>query len=65
MKTSLLIADEKRTASKISLVVFDQRILAIVRTNNILSLEAGIFSRDGPSPVANDSYIFLRVPSLI
>jgi len=45
MKTSLLIADEKLTPSKISLVVFDQRILLININNNILS---GIFSRDGP-----------------
>jgi hypothetical protein len=49
MKTSLLIANEKRTVSNISLAVFDQRIPSIVRTNSILSLEAGLFSRDGPS----------------
>ena len=47
MKTSVLIADEKLTASKISFEVFDQRILLININNNILS---GIFSRDGPSP---------------
>jgi hypothetical protein len=48
MKTSLLIANEKLTASGISSVVFDQGILSIFRINNILSLQAGIFSRDGP-----------------
>jgi len=48
MKTSLLIANEKLTASGISPVVFHQHILLRVRINNILSLQAGIFSRDGP-----------------
>jgi len=47
MKTSLLIADEKLAASKISFVVVEQRILLININNNILS---GIFSRDGPPP---------------
>jgi len=63
MKTSLPIADEKLIASKISFVVFDQRILLININNNILS---GIFSRDGPPShlqmIVNTS---LSVPSLI
>jgi hypothetical protein len=50
MKTSLLIADEKLTASRISPEVFDQSILSSARPSNVLSLKAGIFSRDGPLP---------------
>jgi hypothetical protein len=48
MKTSSLIADKRLTASRISPIVFDQYPLSIVRPGHILSLEAGIFSRDGP-----------------
>ena len=50
MKTSSLIIDEKLTAFKISPVVFDQRILLSARPSNVLSVTAGIFTRDGPSP---------------
>ncbi len=49
MKTPSLIADEKLTASRIPPVVFDQHVLSLTGTNNILSSEAGIFSRDGPA----------------
>jgi hypothetical protein len=49
MKTSSLIADERLAASRIYTVVFYQYSRSIVRPNRILSLEAGIFSRDGPS----------------
>jgi len=55
VKTNLLIADEKLTASRISPVVVDQRILSLVRSCDILSLNAGIFSRDGPPSLANDN----------
>ena len=48
MKTSLVIADERRAALRNSPVIFDQYPLLIFTTHYILSLEAGIFSRDGP-----------------
>jgi hypothetical protein len=48
MKTNSLIADERLAASRTYPVVFDQYPRSIVRSNHILSLEAGIFSRDGP-----------------
>jgi hypothetical protein len=48
MKTNSLISDEKLTASRTSPLVFTQHILLLVRTNQMLSSEAGIFSRDGP-----------------
>jgi len=50
MKTSPLIDYEKLTASGISPAVFDQRPFSILIPHNILSLESGIFSRDGPLP---------------
>jgi len=63
MKTSVLIADEKLTASGISFVVVEQRILLININNNILS---GIFSRDGPpSHLQMIVSTSLSVPSLI
>jgi hypothetical protein len=48
MKTCSLIIDEKLTASRIPLSVFDQHIRSLIIPGNILSLKAGIFSRDGP-----------------
>ena len=65
MKTCLLIIDEKLTASGISPLVFERYPLKKNFSFNIISSQAGIFSRDGPCPVANDSYLLLRFPSLI
>jgi len=50
MKTRTVIANERLTAWRNSPKVFDQYPLSKVRTHNVISSEAGIFSRDGPSP---------------
>jgi len=49
MKNRSLIADERRAALRTSPLIFDQYPALIFRTHHILLLEAGIFSRDGPS----------------
>jgi len=49
MKTRTPIANERLTAWRNSPTVFDQCPFSKVRTHNIISSEAGIFSRDGPS----------------